>query len=622
MALVLPTAALDIEVLPNWLYILGTAEDGKVVYEYERWSAQQAREKGELPQRIITFNGARYDLLMVPAILKGLPVEQVVELSNLLIEDEEQFKDAYADHGLKKWKPEYHIDLMKAWIGASEDLKTGLKYRAAILHAMRLPMAPDSFTEPVRDEENAQEFKDYCHDDCMATWHVFEYSRPNLEVFAILPGTKSALERNMPNAAEEMWGGKRKVSKPQHQRGRLYIPKYPAEGIDTPVFDSAWNWAANLLVDEKEPKFNIEPRDFTIGALDYRIGSGGIHTNERCVIHDETLHIDVSSYYPSLIDHIGRDPVGLAGFVKRLQKARQTRLNFKHEMMEIDERYRGLIAAEPERTEELLKNNDRDRNVPETRQRAIKLLINSVSGKIGSPYSKLYDARLYITMTILGQLYLLLLAEMVEAAGYKNRSANTDGIIAEGPRKEIDAICADWCSRVPFELEVEQMVRYAARDVNNYIALETNGKRHVRGCFAVAGKHGTSAQLSAPKGDVIGRAAGDALLKCDNYYDAESLIWDTVTECEDIREFIFARRTKAGAVWKRGGRQLGKTIRWVVAKGGAAIVTTSGSKIPNAEFAVPVYDLRELNLDRVYREWYHRHAMELWGTVKQRGSLL
>ena len=91
---------------------------------------------------------------------------------------------------------------------------------------------------------------------------------------------------------------------------------------------------------------------------------------------------------------------------------------------------------------------------------------------------------------------------------------------------------------------------------------------------------------------------------------------------QDIREFIYVRTTRAGAVWLKDGTRLGKTFRWVVGEGGGRIVSATGAKIANAHCAIPVYDLDDVSVEQVHREWYHRCAMELWCTIRKQGSLL
>lgn len=623
-----PAVAVDCEMLPNWCYILATAEDGSIVYEYERWADEDAAEEGELPDEMVTFNGAQYDLWMIPVMRSRMGVRNARKVSDMIIDREEDWQRRYRAAGFRKLEPDLHVDLMKAWIGASEDLKTGLKYRAAMLHVQKLPMFPDGFNEDITKEQ-AEEAKFYCYDDCMATWHVYGWSRHNIDVFHLLrEQVPEALELNMPNIAERVWGGRRRIKKPEHMAGALYLPEYPAKDLKLPVTERAWEWLQTRRVNDKAKGFGIGRQNFHLDGLDYSFGTGGLHTNESCIVIPDSIHVDVSSYYPSLLEHLGRDPIGMHGFIERLKGERARRLKYKEEQHEAREAQRELEALPPADQVDIdiaaaIDALQQQEWHAEVHSRALKLMINALSGKVGQQFSNLYDALLYCTMTGCGQHYLLMLAEMLLLiAGAKTWSANTDGLIVTGDMDKISDVCRDWERRLGMVLEEEQMTRYAARDVNNWAALEIDGRMHVRGCFAVAGKHGSSAQLSAPKGDIIGEAAGTALLTTDNYRDAENMIWEMTHTEQDLRKFIYVRRTKAGGIWLKGGQQLGKTIRWVVGEGGAGIVTTSGSKIPNAHCAVPVYDLETVPVSMVHREWYHRNAMELWSTVRKQGSLL
>jgi DNA polymerase elongation subunit (family B) len=59
---------------------------------------------------------------------------------------------------------------------------------------------------------------------------------------------------------------------------------------------------------------------------------------------------------------------------------------------------------------------------------ALKIIINSFYGNFNYPYFYAYDPKSAYTVTINGQLYLLMLVEQLEFNGYAVISANTDGV--------------------------------------------------------------------------------------------------------------------------------------------------------------------------------------------------
>jgi len=121
----------------------------------------------------------------------------------------------------------------------------------------------------------------------------------------------------------------------------------------------------------------------------------------------------------------------------------------------------------------------------------LKLALNGVYGDSNNKYSPFYDPQYTMTITINGQLSLCLLAEkLMTIDGLQLIQVNTDGVTVKLPKHRVadyEAICAGWQKQVGLELEFAHYSRMIIRDVNNYIAVGTNGKVKRKGAYQYEG---------------------------------------------------------------------------------------------------------------------------------------
>ncbi len=121
----------------------------------------------------------------------------------------------------------------------------------------------------------------------------------------------------------------------------------------------------------------------------------------------------------------------------------------------------------------------------------LKLALNSVYGDSNNKFSVFYDPMYTMSITINGQLSLLLLAEkLLEIEGLKLIQLNTDGItvaILRDTEEQYNKVCEDWQKQVGLDLEYADYSKMIIRDVNNYIAVYTNGKLKRKGAYQYEG---------------------------------------------------------------------------------------------------------------------------------------
>jgi DNA polymerase elongation subunit (family B) len=121
----------------------------------------------------------------------------------------------------------------------------------------------------------------------------------------------------------------------------------------------------------------------------------------------------------------------------------------------------------------------------------MKLALNGVYGDSNNEFSPFYDPQYTMTITINGQLSLCMLAErLLKIEGLELIQVNTDGVTAMVPKEYTDLsdqITKQWEKEVKLELEMAEYAMMAIRDVNNYIAIYTNGKVKRKGAYEFEG---------------------------------------------------------------------------------------------------------------------------------------
>ena len=117
----------------------------------------------------------------------------------------------------------------------------------------------------------------------------------------------------------------------------------------------------------------------------------------------------------------------------------------------------------------------------------LKLALNGVYGDSNSIYSPFYDPQYTLSITINGQLLLCMLAEaLMSVPGLRLINVNTDGIAYSVPKVQLDKVnkaCAEWEKHTRLILETDTYVSVWMRDVNNYLAVKTDGSITHKGVY-------------------------------------------------------------------------------------------------------------------------------------------
>lgn len=203
----------------------------------------------------------------------------------------------------------------------------------------------------------------------------------------------------------------------------------------------------------------------------YTLATGGIHSVDPpriCKSDDKYvyLHHDYTSYYPSIMISYNVAPKHLhqKTFTKMMSFLKDTRVKCKHGgNVNVIENVPNKIAAE-----------------------ALKIVINSIYGKLGSELFFLYDRFAQMQVTINGQLMTMTLIEELELNGIHVISANTDGIVIKLPRDKFEVykeITDKWNEINKMGADYEEYEEIVSRDVNNYFDVQVDGTVEFKGAL-------------------------------------------------------------------------------------------------------------------------------------------
>lgn len=299
---------------------------------------------------------------------------------------------------------------------------------------------------------------------------------------------------------------------------------------------------ASKYTDLKYLKTNTESGWFEIklNNLIYTIATGGLHSQDiprelkskivymdasstggelRAdtsiwdVITDDSyiyVHWDIASFYPSIMDvyKIAPAHTNESIFVKLIHWLKETRITAKHSKEDyIDGIPKDVLAQ------------------------VLKIVINSIYGKLGFERGDICDRLAVLKVTINGQLMIMMLCESLEQAGIEVMSANTDGIVVKLYKRnkaKFEEIANDWKKLTKLDADSEEYKCYINRDINNYVIEEINGKVSYKGdlnpnMYAVDLQKGYNMPI-------VAKAVVD-------YFLQNKPVLETLYECKNILDF-------------------------------------------------------------------------------------
>ena len=493
----------------DWLVTLKDKETG--IYTCI-WNDNEALKMALSDDCIyVGFNSKHYDQYIIKAIAAGLIPQEVKQVNDYIIA------------GGQGWQCPQLADYYFRFnnVDIRDDTQQGLSLKAIEGHlgmSVKESSVPFDIDRPLTSEEKAEtEF--YCKHDVDTAERLIDIRKDYLKNkinLGRLAGLDEVKAMGMTNA--KLTAAMLKATKKPHDDERKYV--YPSnlrkEYIPSEVF-AFFDRMYDFSIPDSElfkGKFNLN-----IGECPVTLGYGGIHGAIPNFFWEETedrgiWNEDVGSYYPHLCT--------INGYTSRNIPSPQI-------YEDILERRMKAKAAGDKHT-----------------ANALKLVCNTTYGCLLNQYNDLYDPLMGRSVCISGQLYLLELAEHCyqEIKGLRIVQLNTDGIMVECDKKDYDtltAICAEWQSRTGFDLEEDNVVKIAQKDVNNYVEVQPGGKAKAKGGYLVKG--------IAPAGAFnINNSCVIVATALKEFFVNGTPVEDTINGCDDI--FQFQIIAKAGAKYK------------------------------------------------------------------------
>lgn len=386
----------------------------------------------------VTFNGYHYDDI----ILAGLLINQnPYELSQQIINGS---------------RPNLKLNLITLDVMQELKLGVGLKTAQANL-GESIVETPINFNlnRKLTDSELAEVTK-YCKNDVDSTLKLLkmreDYFTSKFEIVN---------EFNLPiecvkNTRAVLASKVLKCKKMTHIHNRLHID-----------YDHNINW--DIIPKEVTNFFKKCEYDYRCGGdfkeienrklkinitnVPHVYGFGGIHgAIEKYNDSGNFLHIDVSSYYPSLI---------------------------------IVDNFMSSASQEPQLFNHLRNMRYKLKAQKNPKQQIYKILINATFGAMKSEYNMLFDPKQANNICINGQIILTQL--IIELSPYCQLiQSNTDGIIikyTEDNYTNIVQLVKDFGNRFNLTFDIDKVIKIAQRDVNNYAIMFDTGKIEAKGRF-------------------------------------------------------------------------------------------------------------------------------------------
>lgn len=502
----------DMEVFPEWWCMVYTNPNDmneKLVISSDTPNYKEIIKSLIVKRCLIGFNIKGYDLRILNGIIHSCDPYRLYKLSKAIIEKDES--DPFNNYTF--WNKFNFSDLYDDWrFGSLKEFEsnTGMSIKES-----EIPFDRENLTD-----EEKEEIISYCKHDVEATVRLLNYRRDyidskktlsemfNIPLAKALKSTNAKLCAIVLNAEAK--------SRPLCDRFILpeNVKDYVHENLPKSVIDMF-----EYLSDEGK---EVRLFDNTI-----KFGIGGIHSTLSDNIVTKTdnqsslINIDVTSYYPNLMMNF------------KYMSRNTSDPDVYKQIYDLRVELKKQANEEAELNGKSAKWRDLD-----SKQNALKLILNTTYGAIKNKYNALYDEYQASSLCYLGQLLLASLANKLnKEAGAIIIQTNTDGILVKVVNDNIEKvreIVSEWEKMTGFTMEYDYIKMFYQRDVNNYIEITNNPKKP----YKLKGKWSNQAEESVA--NLNAPVTHEAIL---NYYTKNIPVEETINNCEDIFKFCFTAKT-------------------------------------------------------------------------------
>ena len=519
----------DIEIFPNCFHCCCKDTETQELYKFEI-----SKRKNQLTMLIDFFiskgtmfcgyNNHHYDDVIINYIIdfqdKMMNLhwyricDSLYNLSNTIINSEEGDIDKF-----KRWKYAHYFHSMDLLtMQFSSKLRVGLKEMQVTMLYENVQEYDGDFNKPI-PEDSIDEMIAYNINDVNSTESLLNKLKPDIELRLFIEEEYGIECLSMDSVKFGETLLLKKYCEATHLNAQYvktlrspmdYISLkdviLPYISYTNPTLQSVLEDMKKQVVYSKERK-GYE-KQFVLDNVTYSVGVGGIHSIHSPKIFkpkegEIIMHSDVTSMYPSFIIKYGWIPRHLGEvFHTEYSNIYQERVEAKH-------------------TGQKLKNL------------ALKLTLNSVTGKMQQETSWMYDPFNVFKIRINGQLILLMLVDKLLQLGCKIVQVNTDGVVYITTEAKkglvLNAITEiEELTRLTFETDMyKAFYQYA---INDYFGILEDDSVEEKGMFITTTKLGKGlSPVVIPKAII-------------NYFLTKEPVSSYIKRQTDIKDFLMAQR--------------------------------------------------------------------------------
>lgn len=336
------------------------------------------------------------------------------------------------------------------------------------------------------------------------------------------------------------------------------------------------------------------------------------------------IHADIGSMYPSIMAALKICPAHLSkqAFSRLITWLKDSRLEAKRSNEEYID---GIIK--------------------EIFIEVIKIVINSIYGKLGFEKGDLYDRLAMLETTINGQLMMIMLIEDLILANIKIISANTDGIVLKlynRDKEKYETIKSEWEKHTELTFDTDYYECLFIRDINNYCAqfrINKNNNRTLK--LECKGDYNPLMyMIDLKKGynqPIVAKAAVE-------YFINNVPIMDTLYNCKNILDFCITqnigrkfhvRETKV-INGKYIDTEIQRNVRWYISNNGSIIFKVDNNdennkgRLSAGNYVTIINELDDKDIEyrNINYKYYYNKVMDLITPIKhnisvnQKGNVL
>lgn len=500
----------DFEVFKyNWVVVIinpYTREKRVIVDNVVSLRSYYEHFKNEI---FVGYNSRHYDRYIFSGILCGFDPK---EINDWIIVDKKpgwQYSDALREY------PVNNYDVAKINDGGLKTLESFMG------NDIRETSVPFDIDRPLTADEIAETVK-YCTHDVEQTIEVFMHRKSDFEAHMALITTFGLPLSDISKTQVQL------SAKILNCESVKRFDEWEIEFVPTlqlSKYTHIRDWFSRQIAHGAKTGEYGSAAEFMVAGVPHSFGWGGVHgARKRYHGRGLFLHVDVTSYYPSLMLEYE--------FLTRNSKT--------------PEKFREIYD-----TRVALKKAGK-----KAEQAPYKIVLNGTFGISKDRNSPAYDPRQANNICVNGQLLLLDLIEKLEAIpGFELIQSNTDGLIIKIPDtdaafEQADDICFEWEQRTGMQLGFDTISEIWQKDVNNYVFRFQNGKVERKGSYVQ--------EFNPLKNDLT--IVNTALVE---YMLNGTPIERTIGDCNDLN--LFQKVVKVSAKYECGyhnGRRLNdKTYR-------------------------------------------------------------